>query len=333
MARIARVHGSGLSNLKLDQLVLPDPKNNDVKLKVLSTTITGDQLNFINGRRLPGEANHHDVYPLGYEATGIVTEIGPDVDPKWLNQAVTPIGPYDFNCYPSLGDEIIVPADRLVLTPSNLSPEQATILWVPYLTAYALKYLGHISATDRVLIVAGTSSVGLAAIQIAQATGAQVFATTRSREKAQQLKDITGLPEEHIIISSEVNLLDQINSLTAGQGVSLIFDPIGGDTITDLAEVAAPQAMIIEYGVINGLEAPLPVSQLIGKGLTIRGWAVSEVVENPPARKQAVDYILQNVEDGHFSPHVAKTYPLSEVVTAYQDLQINRQVGRIVLKP
>ncbi|WP_296113731.1 zinc-binding dehydrogenase [uncultured Limosilactobacillus sp.] len=52
-----------------------------------------------------------------------------------------------------------------------------------------------------------------------------------------------------------------------------------------------------------------------------------------PNGKQAVDYILQNVEDGHFSPHVAKTYPLSEVVTAYQDLQSNRQVGRIVLQP
>lgn len=206
-------------------------------------------------------------------------------------------------------------------------------MWVPYLTAYALKYLGHISATDRVLIVAGTSSVGLAAIQIAQAAGAQVFATTRSREKAQQLKTISGLPEEHIIITGEADLRERINSLTAGQGVSLIFDPLGGDTITDLADVAAPQAMIIEYGVINGLEAPLPVSQLIGKDLTIRGWAVSEVVENPTARKQAIDYILQNVENGHFSPHVAKTYPLSEVVTAYQDLQSNRQVGRIVLQP
>ena len=96
---------------------------------------------------------------------------------------------------------------------------------------------------------------------------------------------MSGLPEEHIIITGEADLRERINSLTAGQGVSLIFDPLGGDTITDLAEAAAPQAMIIEYGVINGLEAPLPVSQLIGKGLTIRGWAVSEVVENPTASK------------------------------------------------
>ncbi|MDU6443738.1 MAG: oxidoreductase, partial [Streptococcus sp.] len=203
MATLVRVHGQGIDQLQLDEVELRELASNEVRMTVKASRITGDQLNYIKGLRLPGEAIH-EISSLGYEAAGIVTAIGKAVDEKWLGKRVMPVGPYDFERYPSLGDDIIVPASRLVEIPDNIDFAAAASTWVPYLTAYPVYSQSNLKSGDYVLIIAGTSAVGQAAIDLARELGAIPIVTTRSRRKAAQLRQLKQL--NHVIISNEEDL-------------------------------------------------------------------------------------------------------------------------------
>ena len=113
MATLVRVHGQGIDQLQLDEVELRELASNEVRMTVKASRITGDQLNYIKGLRLPGEAIH-EISSLGYEAAGIVTAIGKAVDENGLVSELCLLDHMILNVYPSLGDDIIVPASRLV---------------------------------------------------------------------------------------------------------------------------------------------------------------------------------------------------------------------------
>lgn len=248
MATLVRVHGQGIDQLQLDEVELRELASNEVRMTVKASC---DQLNYIKGLRLPGEAIHEISSP-GYEAAGIVTAIGKAVDEKWLGKRVTPVGAYDFERYPSLGDDIIVPASRLVEIPDNADFTAAASTWVPYLTAYPVYSQSNLKSGDYVLIIAGTSAVGQAAIDLACELGAIPIVTIRSRRKAAQLRHLKQV--EHIVISSEEDLKVAVGTITGGKGVQFIFDPIGGNTLPDLLQVASVGTKIYEYGILGGSE-------------------------------------------------------------------------------
>jgi NADPH:quinone reductase-like Zn-dependent oxidoreductase len=316
--------------LQLDEIEQRQPGKDEVLLNVKATGLTGDQLTFIKGFFHPGEPVPPLPATFGYEAAGVVAQVGPDVDPAWVGQTATPVGPYDFVKYGSVGEQIVVPADRLVKIPQQLSFAGAASLWIPYLTAYPLVEHGRsLAKGSYVLIMAATSTVGHAAIQFAQALGLKPIGITRSEEKAAKLREITGLAD--IIVTKKEKLTDKVMQITDGKGVSLVLDPIGGSGVTDLANVAAPGGVIVEYGVIGGMNAPLPVPQLIGKGLTIQGFSVNQISDNPQRRQAAVDFILQQIEQGKVKPLVAAEYALADYQAAFKQLIKNDKLGRAVL--
>lgn len=330
MAILVRVHGQGIDQLQLDEVELRELASNEVRMTVKASRITGDQLNYIKGLRLPGEAIH-EISSLGYEAAGIVTAIGKAVDEKWLGKRVMPVGPYDFERYPSLGDDIIVPASRLVEIPDNIDFAAAASTWVPYLTAYPVYSQSNLKSGDYVLIIAGTSAVGQAAIDLARELGAIPIVTTRSRRKAAQLRQLKQL--NHVIISNEEDLVTRISEITVGKGVQFIFDPIGGNALPDLLQVASVGAKIYEYGILGGSECQFSAGLLLGKGLMLKGWTVSELVEDDLARSQAVTHICEKLTLGDFNPTIAKTYPLSQIWEAYRKLEKNDFLGTIIIEP
>ena len=255
MTKMIQLHSfGGTKHLSLDSIDTKPLVSNEARIRVAATALTIDQLNFINGFRVPGEEGFQFPVGLGYEACGVVLEVSDDIDQSWLGKRVAPIGPYDFMTYPSLGDEIIVPANRLIEIPESLSDEEAAALWVPYLTAYPV-LTKDVQKGDFVAIIAATSTVGIAAIQLIQSHGAIPIGTTRSQEKAEQLKALTGI--EHVIITSQENYAQRIEEITGGTGTKLAFDPIGGEFITGIARGMAQRGHIIEYGVLGGMEAPL----------------------------------------------------------------------------
>lgn len=326
MSKMLRMHGIGLENLQLDEVELRPLADDEAKIQVKAFGITGDNLNYINGHFNPGEKEPDMPATFGYEAAGIVEEVGKNVDQAWLGKKVAPVGPYDFHKYGSAGDEIIVPADRLVEIPNNLTFTQAAALWIPYLTAYPVH---EVQKGDYVLLPAATSTVGHAAIQYALDKGAIPIGTTRSAAKADILQKETGI--KHVIVTTQCDLEKEIQKITDGHGVDFTFDPIGGKSITSLANASAYLGKIIEFGVIGGLQAPLPVGQLLGKGLTIKGFTVNEISSSNEKRQEATQYVLDRIKKGSFTPLVAKTFALNDYQAAFKQLQTNNLLGRVVI--
>lgn len=321
----------GIENLSLDNIQLRKLNTDEVLLDVKATGITGDNLNFINGRVLPGEDGSDSIFPatLGYEPSGIVEEVGANVDKKWIGKRVAPVGPYDFLSYGSIGEKAIVPVDRLIEIPDSLSFEEAAALWVPYLTAAPVYMYGNLSENDFAVITAGTSTVGNAAIQYVLASGPTPIATTRSKQKAEELKKDSGI--KNVIVTSEENYLTRIEEITGGKGTKFAFDCIGGELLTYIASGMATGGTIIEYGVLGGFTSILPIGQLLSKALTIRGFTVSEIVEDKEKFTAMTNYVLSQLSSNQFKPTVAATFPLSDYQDAFEQLVKNDKIGRIIL--
>lgn len=111
----------------------------------------------------------------------------------------------------------------------------------------------------------------------------------------------------------------------------MVFDAIAGEFVNVAAKVSAQDGQIITYGVMGGLDAQLPLSEMLPKALTIKGFTVDEIVSNQVKLARAKRFILSGVADGSLSPLVAKSYALADYQTAYADLQSRHKTGRIVL--
>lgn len=330
MAKILRLHGTGIDNLKLDDVTLGNPGFNEVKVQIKASALNRDQMRLINGSVYAGEGNlAPELSHIGYEGAGIVTEVGPDVDKAWLGKEVGIIGPYDVTRYGTEGTEALVLADRLVEKSAKLSWAQEAALWVPYLTAYAIIEDGHLKAGEYVLIPAATSMVGQAAVQIAKRIGAYPIGLSRSDSGVQQLYE---LGMEYAANSSNIDeLVKYVDQITNGHGIDVVFDSIAGKFITTAAKISANYGRIVTYGVMGGLDAKVPFEQMMPKALTFKGFTVNEIVNNQVKLNNAKQFVLSGVNDGSLVPLVAGTYKLNYYRAAYDALQNNHSVGRIVL--
>jgi NADPH:quinone reductase-like Zn-dependent oxidoreductase len=198
-----------------------------------------------------------------------------------------------------------------------------------YLTAYgALIHQGHVAKGDFVLITAASSSVGIAAIEIAKAEGAIAIAATRtSRKKAALL----ALGADYAIATEEEDLAAQVKQITSGKGARIVFDPIGGKGLESLAAAAAVSGIIFEYGALASEPTPFPLFSVLGKHLTIKGYTLFEVVGDPAAFAKAKQYVFDHLASGGFKPRIDKTFPLGEIVEAHRYMESNAQIGKIVV--
>jgi len=327
MPKIVRFHEiGGPEVLKIEDVPSKAPGKGEVRLKVQAIGLNRAESMFFHGQyleqpQLPAR--------LGYEAAGVVEAVGPGVDKSWLGKQVATIPAFSMNAYGVLGEEAISPVAALGEYPARLSPTEGAAIWMQYLTAYgALIEFGGLKKNDFVLITAASSSVGIAAIEIARAEGAVTIATTRTGSKR---KEISELGADHVIATQEEDLVARVKEITAGKGARLIFDPVAGPLLETLAEAAAPHGIIFEYGALSGQPTPFPLFAALSKWLTIRGYTLMEITSVPEKLAVAKKYVYDRLQDGRLRPRLAKTFSFSQTVDAYKYLESNAQVGKIVI--
>jgi NADPH:quinone reductase-like Zn-dependent oxidoreductase len=213
--------------------------------------------------------------------------------------------------------------------PKNLTVVQAAAIWMQYLTAYgALVHVGGVKAGDFVSIPAASSSVGLAAIQIVRDHGATAIAVTRTAAKRAEL---LAAGADHVIVSEDEDYADKVKEISGGKGARLTFDPVGGPFIEKLAAAASPGGIVFQYGLLSGQPTPFPLGPALSKGLAIRGYTLMEITSIPAVAATAKRYIFDRLADGRFAPKIAKTFAFAQTVEAYQYLESNQQVGKVVI--
>lgn len=266
---------------------------------------------------------------IGYEASGTITALGDGVEGFSIGDAVSTIPNFSMNEYGVYAELTNVPATAVTHYPANLSFEEATSIWMQYLTAYgALIDIAKIQADDYVLIPAASSSVGLAAIQLCNLVGAVPIAMTRTSDKKQTLLDHGA---KHVIVSDVDDVITTANKITQGKGVRVVFDPVAGPMLETLAAVTAQHGIIFQYGALSSEPTPFPLFAVLAKGITIRGYTLFEFTSNPEALALARNEIYGWLESAQLKPVVAETFPLDDIVKAHQFMESNSQLGKIVV--
>ncbi|MBI4380301.1 MAG: zinc-dependent alcohol dehydrogenase family protein [candidate division NC10 bacterium] len=327
MARIVRFHQTGGPEvLKIEQVDVPPPGPGEVRIAVKALGLNRAESMFRSGHYL-----EQPTFParLGYEAAGTVEALGEGVQGLKVGDAVSTIPAFSQNQYGVYGDTATVPAFAVAKHPASLSWAEAAAVWMQYATAYgALIDIAGLKAGDTLLIPAASSSVGIAAIQIARMIGATPVALTRGSSKRKPLLDAGAA---HVIATEEQDLVAEAKKLTGGKGARVVFDPVGGPTVAKLTAAMAERGILFLYGALSLEPTPLPLMDVVGKSLTIRGYVLFEITGDPRRLERAKKFIVDGLSAGKLKPVVAKTFPLEQIAEAHRYMESNQQVGKIVV--
>ena len=327
MSRIVRFHEYGnASVLQLEHVEVPAPAADEVQIAVKAIGLNRAEVMFRSNNYL-----QQAEFPsrLGYEAAGLVQALGSEVSGFAVGDAVSLIPPLDIARWGTYGEVINVPAHLTVKHPAKLSFEQAAASWMQYVTAWgALIDQTRLAHGDFLLVTAASSSVGLAAFQIARKAGATAIAITRTRAKAQALLDAGAA---HVIVSDEEDIVEQVTAITAGKGARVVFDPVGGPAFVPLTDSMARGGILLEYGALSSEPTPFPLFTVLGKSLTLKGYLYAEIVSDPAALERAKAYILEGLASGELEPVIARTFALEQIQEAHRYLEANQQVGKVVV--
>ena len=276
---------------------------------------------YIEKARLPSR--------LGYEAAGLIEAIGAEVTGLKAGDAVSVIPTTDMGRYGTYGETAVVPARFVALKPESLSFEHAASAWMQYITAYGgLIAAGGLRTGDHVLITAASSSVGLAAIQIALSVGAIPIATTLDMAK----KDaVLALGAAHVIATRDEHLGEALQRIVGSNGLQRAFDAVGGPQVEVIAEAMAPGGVIVSHGMLDSATTPFPLRLALRKSLTMRGYVFTEIVGNPDKLEAAKRFILEGLSAGALRPVIDKTFAFDDLVEAHRYLESNQQIGKIVV--
>lgn len=326
MSKIIRFHKTGGPEvLQIDELPDRPLRSGEVRLKVTAIGLNRAEIMFREGKylvppKLPSL--------IGYEASGVITEIADDVSGLNLGNHVSSIPAFSMSEYGTYGDSVILPAYALAKYPDKLSAIEATAIWMQYLTAYMLIEYATLKAGDNILITAAASSVGLAAIQIANAVGARPIATTRQRDKEQALRDAGAYA---VINTKQFNLVDDVRRITSGSGINIAFDPVGGPQLQQICEACAESANVFVYGALASEPTPFPLLPALSRNLTIRAYQVTLITQNPDKLERAKSWIYEKLNTGKLKPVIARTFPFEQIADAHRFMESNEQIGKIVV--
>lgn len=270
-------------------------------------------------------------YPagLGYEAAGIVDAVGTNVTGIAVGDKVGVMPSFSMNQYSTYGEVIIVPDHAVVKHPESLSFEEAASIWMMFVTAYgALIEDARVGKGDFVIVPAASSSVGLAAIQLANYAGATPIALTRTSGKRKQLLDAGAA---HVIATEEVDLLQEVMRITDGKGARVAFDPVGGPNFAKLISALSFGGIAYIYGALSADATPLPVLEMIAKVITVKAHNIWLTSGDETRRKAAVEFVLKGIESGALKPVIDRKFRFDDMVEVHRYLETNAQFGKIVV--
>lgn len=266
---------------------------------------------------------------LGLEAAGIVDQVGPGVTSVEKGDAVSIVPPVSMSRWPAYAELANFPAELVIKHPPLLGWEGAAALWMAYLTAYgALVDIARLGHGDTVAITAASSSIGLAAIQIARLVGARPIALTRGSDKKDSLIEAGAA---HVIATGEEDVGTALQALAGHGGVRVVLDPVGGPLFVPLTAAMSPGGILLEYGGLSREPTPFPLFTVLSKHLTLRGYLVHEILTDPERLAAATRFIADGVTSGALRPVIARVFPFEQIVEAHRFLESNAQFGKVVV--
>ncbi len=264
------------------------------------------------------------IVPLGIECSGIVTAVGPGVTRFQIGDEVMGIAPYSF------ASTAVTAEYALTHKPKSIDFEEAATIPIVFLTAYyALVRLAQLQPGERLLVHAGAGGVGLAAIQIAQHLGAEVFATAGSDEKRKFLQQL-GVP--HVYNSRTTAFADEILNDTKREGVDVVLNSLPGEAIAKSLSILRAYGRFLEIGktdiYANTMVGLLPFQD----NLSYFAIDLDRMLrQRPEAIRQLFSDLMEHFAAGHFRPVPFTQFPAEDTAAAFRFMAQRKNTGKIVV--
>lgn len=310
--------------LTLSDIPKPQPESHEVLVRVVATAVNRADLLQRMGKYPPPDPQPEFEIP-GLECSGVVEEVGSDVNGWRVGDrvmALLPGGGY--------AEYVTVPASMLMAVPSNLSLLEAAAIPEVFLTAYdALFHLGELEKGERVLIHAGGSGVGSAAIQLANLYDAYTITTVGDVIKAHKAAE---LGADLVICYRDQDFASVIRE--TGQGVDVVLDFIGAPYLQKNIDVCNKRAVIVQIGLLGGASANINLASLVFKrikviGTSLRGRPLEEKVA---LNQKFIRLALPYFATGQLRPVVDRLFSWEEVAEAHRYMASNANFGKIILQ-
>jgi acyl transferase domain-containing protein/thioesterase domain-containing protein/NADP-dependent 3-hydroxy acid dehydrogenase YdfG/acyl carrier protein len=264
------------------------------------------------------------VVPLGIEASGVVTAVGPGVDRFEIGDEVFGVVPYAFASHARTAEY------ALVHKAPSIGHNEACTIPITFLTAYyGLVRLAQLQPGERVLIHAGAGGVGLAAIQIAQHIGAEIFATAGSEAKRDFLRS---LGVEHVYSSRSAAFAEEILADTERQGVDVVLNSLPGEAITKSLSILRAYGRFLEIG-----KTDIYQNRMIGL-LPFQDNLSYFAIDLDRMLRQRPDYIrdlfaevMRHFEAGHYRPLTFTQFAAERAVEAFRYMSQRKNIGKVVV--
>ena len=260
--------------------------------------------------------------PLGNECAGVVVAVGEGVSRFNVGDEVIALAPHSFSTF------AVADADLAVHKPAAMSFTEAATIPITFLTAYyGLHHLAKMKAGDKVLIHAAAGGVGLAAVQLAQRAGAEVFATVGSAEKRKYLES---LGVKRIMNSRTLDFADEIMAITNGRGVDIVLNSLSGDFIVKSLASLAPNGRFLEIGK-RGIWSREQMAQ-VRPDVSYAAFDLMDTIRADPAFIQTMfQDLLAAFADGSLKPLPRRAFPLGDAASAFRYMAQAKQIGKIVI--
>ena len=306
--------------LQVAEVAKPQPKPDELLVKVAAAGVNRpDVLQRMGNYPVPADAS-----PLpGLEVAGEVVSGGKTFKAGDKVCALVNGGGYAEFC--------VVPESQCLPVPKGLSVMEAASLPETFFTVWGNVYdRGRLAPGESFLVQGGTSGIGVTAIQMAAATGNRVFATAGSDDK---VAACVKLGAEKAFNYRTQDFEKEVLSATAGKGVDVILDMVGGDYVPRELKCLADDGRLVFIAYLRGPKTELNIDAVMRRRLTITGSTLR------PRSAQFKAHLARNlkeriwplVEAGRIKPQIYKTFPLSEAADAHRLMESSQHIGKIVL--
>jgi NADPH:quinone reductase-like Zn-dependent oxidoreductase len=338
-AKMIRFHRPGRPDvLKVEDESLRAPETGEVLVRMQALGLSRIDLLWREGSYC-----EEPVFPsgIGYDGAGVIESVGPGVNRLKTGDRVATFPAVSLRDYPAHGEVVVYPENALLLYPPNLTAEEAASVNLGLFTAYfALVELARMEPDQFVVITAASSSMGMAAIQLAKASGTRCIAITRAEGKRKRLIEAGA---DHVVVAGADDVHERVLEITDGQGADIVYDAVAGPGLEELVWATRRLGSVIVYGYLGAMDATtrLPLGACFLRGIKLYpSFKVFDYTGNPKlgicrnsaATEHAADYISAGLSSEVLKPTIDRVFAgIEQYTAAHQYLGANTHTGKIVV--
>ncbi|MHB0765708.1 NADPH:quinone oxidoreductase family protein [Stutzerimonas sp. NM35] len=311
-------------NLVIEDVDSPSIRKGEVLLDVHAAGV-----NFPDTLIIEGKYQFKPAFPFspGGEATGVVAAVGESITHLKAGDRVMALTGWG-----GFAEQVAVSGQNVLPIPAEMDFTTAAAFGMTYGTSmHALKQRANLQPGETLLVLGASGGVGLAAVEIGKAMGARVIAAASTTEKLEVARNAGA---DELINYSETNLKEQLKALTNGQGVDVIYDPVGGTLFVEAFRSIAWNGRMLVVGFAAGGEIPaLPANLPLLKGASLIGVFWGAFAQRQPHDNAAnFRQLFAWYAEGRLKPLVSQTFPLEQAGKAIDTLGQRKAVGKLVVQ-